>query len=132
MSTSSSNLPPLETVTQHILVLRGHCERVELKAPGTHRRPPCGGNFAGCRLGRALWRTDQVLQRAGQAQREIGKAAGLTGSNNRSAGDAARHLCAQYASATETSIRCDPRIDGATGAAAQAAYRICDTRRENR
>ncbi len=24
------------------MVLRGHCERVELKAQGTHRRPPCG------------------------------------------------------------------------------------------
>ena len=39
----STNLLPLETITQRILVLRGHCERVELKAPGTHRRPPCGG-----------------------------------------------------------------------------------------
>ena len=44
MSTST-NLPPLETITQHILVLRGHCERVELKAPGIHRRPPCGGKI---------------------------------------------------------------------------------------
>ena len=40
---SSTNLLPLETVTQRILVLRGHCERVELKAPGTRRRPSCGG-----------------------------------------------------------------------------------------
>ena len=40
---STSSLLPLETITQHILLLRGHCERVELKAPGIHRRPPCGG-----------------------------------------------------------------------------------------
>lgn len=38
----TSSLLPLETITQRILLLRGHCERVELKAPGTHRRPPCG------------------------------------------------------------------------------------------
>jgi hypothetical protein len=38
---STSTLLPLESITHRILMLRGHCERVELKAPGTRRRPPC-------------------------------------------------------------------------------------------
>jgi hypothetical protein len=29
-------------IESRILLIRGHCERVELKAPGTRRRPPCG------------------------------------------------------------------------------------------
>ena len=40
---STPSLLPLASITHRILVLREHCERVELKAPGTHRRPPCGG-----------------------------------------------------------------------------------------
>ncbi len=31
-----------ENIESKILTIRGHCERVELKAPGTRRRPPCG------------------------------------------------------------------------------------------
>lgn len=31
-----------KNIESKILTICGHCERVELKAPGTHRRPPCG------------------------------------------------------------------------------------------
>ncbi len=33
----------VEQIESRIFIIRGHCERVELKAPGTPRRPPCGG-----------------------------------------------------------------------------------------
>ena len=33
----------VEQIESRIFVIRGHCERVELKTPGTRRRPPCGG-----------------------------------------------------------------------------------------
>lgn len=29
-------------IESRMYLIRGHCERVELKAPGTRRRPPCG------------------------------------------------------------------------------------------
>lgn len=29
-------------IESRMFLIRGHCERVELKAPGTRRRPPCG------------------------------------------------------------------------------------------
>ena len=32
----------VEQIESRIFLIRGHCERVEPKAPGTRRRPPCG------------------------------------------------------------------------------------------
>ena len=39
---------PVVTIAQiesRIFLIRGHSERVELKVPGTRRRPPCGEKF---------------------------------------------------------------------------------------
>lgn len=38
----SSNPLPVAQIESKMFLIRGHCERVEPKAPGTLRRPPCG------------------------------------------------------------------------------------------
>lgn len=40
--TDRKSLVVAASIESKILLVRGHCERVELKAPGTRRRPPCG------------------------------------------------------------------------------------------
>jgi len=41
--TDKNLIASVEQIESRMYLIRGHCERVELKAPGTPRRPPCGG-----------------------------------------------------------------------------------------
>jgi hypothetical protein len=37
-----SMITSVAQIESRMFLIRGHCERVELKVPGTRRRPPCG------------------------------------------------------------------------------------------